>query len=208
VRILAFILVCAGASCRCDAPRSDAPDAAVVEPTSRAAAVASAAPALDCSEACRQSGLCAPEAGSCVAVSEEDCRRSARCERFGHCQLIDGVCAAGGDDDCQRSKRCSEFGQCVREGKLCVAKTAAHCRASLYCERLAQCTVAPPGAPESGKCVASAADCRAFGACRTQGLCSPQDGRCAAASDVDCRASLRCKELGACRHEGGKCVGS
>ena len=60
---------------------------------------------------------------------------------------------------------------------------------------------------EPGKCTAgSDEDCRAALACKDWGTCAANEGRCVARSKEDCQASWTCKNRGRCSHGRDKCV--
>lgn len=53
--------------------------------------------------------------GACLAVRDEDCRRSLDCVVAGRCSLRDNYCVATSDADCASSLECDLYGRCVQD---------------------------------------------------------------------------------------------
>ena len=130
--------------------------------------------AEDCLAVCASEGLCQPAADGygCLAVSEQECRRSEGCRRGGACELVEGHCVHPDDERCRRTQGCSWWGSCsLRDGR-CVAASNVDCAASSLCQREGLCIL------QGDSCVADAASCLASQACDWDHRCAERDGRC------------------------------
>ena len=69
---------------------------------------------------CRDLGLCGSRGQGCIAVADNDCRRSRRCQSTGRCSLGGDSCIAASSEDCQASAECVASGLCVARNGQCV----------------------------------------------------------------------------------------
>jgi hypothetical protein len=136
--------------------------------------------------------------GTCVALSDPECRAARVCAESGRCVAQAGVCVAGADADCSASSGCTVSGACSRDPARgrCGAASPAHCQASERCPAFGECGLG------RGRCVA----CEESEECTRLGLCGIGHDRCVAKSDEACGRSVACRQDGSCRAAGGRCV--
>lgn len=173
------------------------------------------------SEECRQNGRCTLDQDQCWIGSREDCLRSAGCSGHGACSPLEGRCAAKDEQDCRHAAWCrgtdrcravrglceSVFGQQADcdGGASCAVPDAARCHDMTHCELHGLCGYDPALDPRHCSATSHEA-CRSSRACRVNGLCAAERGRCVAAAKADCEASESCRDHGRCLLEEGRCV--
>ena len=91
---------------------------------------------------CKVFGACVYKAGvGCRPGSDEDCAQSGHdCKDLGACSFQNGVCVALKDEDCKKSKFCLEFGMCHVNStspfsRQCAPLTDDDCRNTEMCKR-------------------------------------------------------------------------
>lgn len=78
---------------------------------------ADAPPTPNCAAlpACHLQGLCHSQAGTCVALTRQDCGPAVACIGAGLCSAAGGRCLNDNDWDCQQSTVCSSQGMCYHD---------------------------------------------------------------------------------------------
>ena len=79
------------------------------------------------------------------------CAGPDQCARFGKCKLGDNECVAVSDDDCKRSEGCREYGSCGLDKGSCAPKSDADCVASTRCKTEGSCKIGEYGACDRPK---------------------------------------------------------
>ncbi|MEZ4440747.1 MAG: hypothetical protein R3B72_16730 [Polyangiaceae bacterium] len=123
---------------------SGAPSASAVATAGPLTAVDAKVP-LKCNSYCKINGRCGWHSGlgTCVARSDEDCRKSRACRVNGTCTKVEDSCHGTSEEDCKASERCKDEGLCHFVGKgptNCFAKEDADCAETKVCKEQNRCS--------------------------------------------------------------------
>jgi len=148
---------------------------------------------------CRERGLCVRQKLRCVATRQRDCRSSRECTKLGACAATKGKCKPGSREDCADSDRCKIKGLCSYQEHECIARTNEDCGESQRCVVNGECEAT------NGRCSRPPGVSVRPRQCTEHGRCTRADGGLVVGSDEDCRRSVACFIHGMCTADSGMC---
>lgn len=170
-----------------------------------------------CDAACREEGACANQSGECLAMSADDCRKSAVCARNGRCSLdaTTHTCVARESSDCAKADVCVRGGKdevSSLDTRTCEARMGVDACTADFCKRFEYCAIRGDCHPSSGMCMPTEPkDCTDSLQCKVHGRCTYSGNNCFVTSPAECQASAECKAFGRCVYvpppfgKGGEC---